>query len=746
VDTRDPSRAHLPGSVQAEAPAPSAHDHGSPDAARLKEAFLLAAEASEADRPSVLERLGPVDSPLRRAVERLLHLDDAAAAASLVELVPDALDHAAHDRPEELDPGPLPERIGRYDVVGLLGAGTGGVVYLARQTEPDRAVAVKLLRVDAPIPRRRLERESELMAGLQHPAIAHVYERGIDGPTRLPYIVMELVPDALPITRFAATRNLCIDDRVSLLLQACEAMQHSHAAGVIHRDLKPANLLVTPQGTLKIVDFGVGRLLGRADAARVQGTLGPSLVGTLGYASPEQLRGIIGTEGDVYSLGAVLYELICGRPPIELDDAPLIDALARIESGVPTPPRKLNGACSAELEAITLKAVDPDPSRRYPTVAQFADDLRRLQAGEAVSARRDGTWRAVGRWTRRHPFTTGVAATVSAATIAWAGWAWQQHQLRMHAATAMAAATVKVLDFADTRPGNVAIRQLLAETYLPVTEQLVKARPSDADAKLFLARLLETQASVILVGGDHAAGGELRRRVLSLYDELCAADPDSIELAHQRSIAIVRVGDVLMPSDAEQGGSMYREAMRIQQELVDRGAGDASLIDDLGWSYGRMARICLLQNEPLDAIAWLERQTDIALQVRAIDPAVPRSYWTEAFARQQMADALKSLRRHDDYSRQMRDSMAAAERLVSISPDDRTALFFHAGHALRLARDVEVPAGQLHRAAQLAGRARESILRITRWEPDPAATREITKLFDEVVLQLRSASIDVLPP
>jgi hypothetical protein len=111
-----------------------------------------------------------------------------------------------------------------------------------------------------------------------------------------------------------------------------------------------------------------------------------------------------------------------------------------------------------------------------------------------------------------------------------------------------------------------------------------------------------------------------------------------------------------------------------------------------------------------------------------------------------MADALKSLRRHDDYSRQMRDSMAAAERLVSISPDDRTALFFHAGHALRLARDVEVPAGQLHRAAQLAGRARESILRITRWEPDPAATREITKLFDEVVLQLRSASIDVLPP
>jgi hypothetical protein len=307
-----------------------------------------------------------------------------------------------------------------------------------------------------------------------------------------------------------------------------------------------------------------------------------------------------------------------------------MDALARIESGVPTPPRKLNGACSAELEAITLKAVDPDPSRRYPTVAQFADDLRRLQAGEAVSARRDGTWRAVGRWTRRHPFPTGVAATVSAATIAWAGWAWQQHQLRMHAATAMAAATVKVLDFADTRPGNVAIRQLLAETYLPVTEQLVSARPSDADAKLFLARLLETQASVILVGGDHAAGGELRRRVLSLYDELCAADPDSIELAHQRSIAIVRVGDVLMPSDAEQGGSMYREAMRIQQELVDRGAGDASLIDDLGWSYGRMARICLLQNEPLDAIAWLERQTDIALRVRAIDPAVPRSYWTDA--------------------------------------------------------------------------------------------------------------------
>ncbi len=735
VDPKTPSEDVAADSAHTSRPAAA-----SVDAARLKEVFLLAAEASVAERPGLLARLCGGDAPLRREVERLLRVDGESDVPALTELVPRTIDDIANEGVDEADPGPMPERIGRYEVTGLLGMGTGGLVYRAKQTHPDREVAVKLLRVDAPVARRRLERESELMAGLHHPAIAHVYERGVDVATRLPFIAMELVPDALPITRFADERHLPIDGRVSLLLRACEAMQHAHAAGVIHRDLKPANLLVTASGELKIVDFGVGRLLGRTDAARLQDTLGPSLVGTLGYTSPEQLRGIIGTEGDVYSLGAVLYELIAGRPPIDLDDIALIDALARIESSVPTPLRRLNAACGVDLEAVTLKAVDPDPSRRYPTVAQFADDLRRVQAGEAVSARRDGVWRTLGRWTRRHPFVTGVVGTVTVATIAWTAWAGQQHVRRLEVTSRMAAAAVETLNFADTRPGNAPIRKVMTEAFLPATEQLVEARPSDADAKRLLAKLLETQASVRIEAGDPEAATHLRRRALSIFDKLLAANPDAVEVAHQRSIAMVRVGDVLMPVDADQGGEMYREAMRLQQELVDAGATDPSLVDDLGWSYGRMARLAMLRGRPDEAMPWIERQLDIAVKVRAMDPLAPRSYWAEAHACSQWAEAARSLGRFGEFERHMRRGLTAAERLMSLSPDDRTALVFHATHAVRVAAEIEWPAGHAGVAATLADRARESLLRLSRWEPESDETRTLTELLDTLTRTMETST------
>jgi hypothetical protein len=280
----------------------------------------------------------------------------------------------------------------------------------------------------------------------------------------------------------------------------------------------------------------------------------------------------------------------------------------------------------------------------------------------------------------------------------------------------------------------------MAEAFLPATEQLVEARPSDGDAKRLLAKLLETQASVRIEAGDPEAATHLRRRALSIFDELLAANPDAVEVAHQRSIAMVRVGDVLMPVDADQGGAMYREAMRLQQELVDAGETDPSLVDDLGWSYGRMARLAMLRGRPDEAMPWIERQLDIAVKVRAMDPLAPRSYWAEAYACGQGAEAARSLGRFGEFERHMRRGLTAAERLISLSPDDRTALVFRAGHAVRVAAEIEWPAGHAGVAAALADRARESLLRLSRWEPESDETRKITELLDTLTRTMESST------
>jgi len=374
---------------------------------RAKRLFLDCLAQDAAERAPFLERASDGDEALRRRVERLLaaHGD---GAASL------------HPSDE------LPEQFAGYRILRRIGAGSSGVVYEALLARPRRSVALKVLAGLDPTPSaiRRFEQEADVLARLRHPGVAQVYETGVGelSGRRAPYVALELVADALTITEFAERRDLDLAERVRLAAEICDAVHHVHQRGVIHRDLKPANLLVDGDGRVKVIDFGVARLCG-ADDGPTRVTRHGQIVGTLRYMSPEQCAGDVADldiRADVYAVGAVLYELICRRPPHELDGLPLAAALRRVQEDAPPPPRALRPGFPRDLEAVVLAAMARRREDRYASAADFAADLRRHLAGEPVLARAPGAWARTCRWLARHPVlgTAAACALILGATLA----------------------------------------------------------------------------------------------------------------------------------------------------------------------------------------------------------------------------------------------------------------------------------------------------------------------------------------
>ena len=335
----------------------------------------------------------------------------------------------------------LGAEVGPYRLLEVIGEGGMGVVYLAEQREPiQRRVALKTLRV-ARAPAEILARfaaERQALALLDHPNIAQIFDAG-STPAGMPWFAMEHAPGA-PLDEYCDQARLGIAERIELFLELCEAVQHAHQKGVIHRDLKPANVLVVQRdgrATPKVIDFGISRA--------VAGALGPSdghtafgqIVGTYLFMSPEQAQGDeVDTRTDIWALGAMLEVLLCGAPPFEADSTPaLVAALLREEAPAPsrrlralpedraraiararrTRPDALARTLSGDLDAIVLRALERDRSRRYASASELAADLRRRRAHEPVDARAPTFTYRASRFVRRHHLM------VAAASIAFAG-------------------------------------------------------------------------------------------------------------------------------------------------------------------------------------------------------------------------------------------------------------------------------------------------------------------------------------
>jgi len=268
--------------------------------------------------------------------------------------------------------------LGGFHIVRLIAEGGMGRVYEGVQEKPRRPVAIKVMRPGCISPEaiRRFENEWELLGKLRHPNIAQIYYASTCNMlgTRVPYFVMEYIPDALPITKYAASKKLSTAQRVKLFGRVCEAVAHGHKLGIIHRDLKPSNILVEPSGLLKIIDFGIARNVNADPEHMTQLTSMGQLIGTVQYMSPEQFSAdssAIDQRTDVYALGVILYELLTGKPPYELRQKHILDAAQVVRDFTPISPAKLNQNVTAGMVSITGKCLQKDRSRRYATAAEL---------------------------------------------------------------------------------------------------------------------------------------------------------------------------------------------------------------------------------------------------------------------------------------------------------------------------------------------------------------------------------------
>lgn len=366
------------------------------------------------------------DPELKVEVERMLAAD------------PDAVDRIASEAHASLSPAWVGTTIGRYRIVREHAKGGMGRVFEAERSDGtfDQRVALKLLHSslasDELIERFRQERQ--ILARLQHPHIATLLDGGIT-PDGQPWFAMEFV-EGVPIDRYADDRRLTIDERLRLFRDVCRALVYAHGALVVHRDLKPDNILTTEDGEVRLLDFGIAKLMVEGDETTTEGT--NLLALTPAYASPEQVRGEpIGTATDIYSLGVILYELLTGTRPYELSsqvpievarvvcqfDPPrpstrVLETVSRPDESDDaghrrgTDARRLHRRLSGDLDVICLKALRKEPERRYATVQEFLDDIDRHLAGRPVRARPATLGYRLGKGIRRNRWAVGGAAAV----------------------------------------------------------------------------------------------------------------------------------------------------------------------------------------------------------------------------------------------------------------------------------------------------------------------------------------------
>ena len=409
---------------------------------RIKEVFQQALDCTPEQRPEFLARACAGDDDLRAQVETLLESDS--SAASFIETSPlPAISKLLDARPEEDLTG---VRVGPYELMSQIGRGGMGTVYLASRADDQfrKLVAIKLVNrsVESESVYIRFKRERQILASLEHVNIAQLLDGGATKDGR-PYLVMEYV-GGMPIDEYCDKRQLGVAARLRLFRTVCAAVHHAHQNLIVHRDLKPSNMLVKADGTVKLLDFGIAKLLNPEEGSKLDRTATSMRIMTPEYASPEQVRGDpITTATDVYLLGVVLYELLTGRRPFQVHS--MMEVVEKLRNETPAPPSTVVGRppdtrgaqeaqprpavlarhLAGDLDAIVMKALEKDPARRYGSVEQMSEDLRRHLDGEPVAAVGWSLPYLAGKFVRKHRAGAIAAAMVFAvllSVVGFLGW------------------------------------------------------------------------------------------------------------------------------------------------------------------------------------------------------------------------------------------------------------------------------------------------------------------------------------
>jgi serine/threonine-protein kinase len=513
-------------------------------------------------------------------------------------------------------------QVGPYELLREIGHGGMGVVYLARRADGvyQRLVALKLARapvLDATM-RDRFLAERDILAGLAHPNIATLFDGGVtdDG---LPYFTMEYV-DGQPIDAYCDAHRLDLVARIRLFLRTCGAVAAAHRALVVHRDLKPTNVLVTDTGEVKLLDFGIAKLLALDAPDRRTETATDSRVMTPAYASPEQVLGApVSTATDVYALGLLLYELLCGRRAhrfesrgaahleqvvVHTDPLPMADALTRPESGGEPPtaqaiaaarqttPARLARQLRGDLARIAAMALGKDPDRRYATAAHLAEDLERYLAGRPVLARTHSLAYRASRFARRHRLVLAAAVIVATTVIGYVTLT-VRHAREMEQAAAReqqeAARAREVADFVvglfeASDPNVVQNRDAPVARML---EQGLQRADALSAQPLLQARLLNAIGRVYVNLGSFGTAAEIATRALEA-SRLGGGErhPDVARDYRLLGQATAQLGK---PKDA---AGLFRQALDIDASGADPTGVDAATDrNSLGYVLAQVAEV-----------------------------------------------------------------------------------------------------------------------------------------------------------
>jgi WD40 repeat protein/serine/threonine protein kinase len=406
-------------------------------------------------------------------------------------------------------------QVAGYEVLSELGRGGMGVVYQARQVGLNRLVALKMIREGrhaGASEQARFRTEAEAVARLQHPNIVQVYEVGEEDGR--PYLALEYVDGGSLADRLRGT-PLPADEAARLVEVLARAVDVAHKRGVVHRDLKPANVLLTADGTPKVVDFGLAK---RLDGVTPHTQTG-AVLGTPDFMAPEQAEGkVVGPAADVHALGALLYQMLTGRPPFVAESA--LDTLMRVRLEEPVPPAVLQPKTPRDLSTICLKCLQKEPGRRYPSALDLAEDLRRFRHGEPVQARPVGRAGQLWRWCRRNPREAVLIAAVALTLVAGTA-----------VSTALAVMAREQKRLADQRADDAEAEKRRAEQqrdradWLAYAGKLALAQREWQDKNVGYARALLDACPPQLCGWEHA-----------YLRHLCASDQRTF-WGHTREVA-----------------------------------------------------------------------------------------------------------------------------------------------------------------------------------------------------------------
>jgi len=620
--------------------------------------FDRALDRPPEDRAALLASESCRDPELAAEVERLLKASESAGDFLETPAI-DGVDLSALRATPR-----LPSAIGPYAIEDEIGAGGMGTVYRAARSADGfrQTVALKLVRrgMDTDFILARFRAERQILAGLDHPGIARLLDGGSteDGH---PYFVMEFIPGR-HLLEDADARRLGIPERLRLFLQVCEAVAYAHRHLVVHRDLKPSNILVTPEGAPRLLDFGLAKVLG-PDIGGTEGRTATAFrMLTPDYASPEQVRGErVTTATDIYSLGVVLYELLTGKRPYRVTGRSS-EAIARaVCEEEPARPSAAAPALRGDLDNVVLMALRKEPDRRYASVEQFAEDVRRHLEGRPVAARKDTLSYRAGKFIGRHKAGV-VAAAVAALLLAGATvTAFQQARAARRERAAAERHFNEVRELADSflfefhdaikdLPGATPARQLVVKRALEYLERLSQLKAGDAELEREVATAYERVARVqggLLQSnlGDTVGARESLGRALAIRERLAKANPKNA--GDQAAVAETRLqlSEVLMAEgDAAAAVGQARAAQAILASQAAASPGDRALEARLARGRRYVGLALARSGDRAGALTALEAAASTFEALYAADPANPAYRRELAITHQMIVHALGGTR------------------------------------------------------------------------------------------------------